>query len=98
MTDNQEPRPSCFGDLNTVFPMRSDGFRATPIACLQCALKTECLRSAMGRKGGLTVREEMIDRAYRGGLVGFIQRWSSKKNIHRLKNCATDAVKEEDHG
>jgi hypothetical protein len=40
----------------------------------------------MGRKQGLTVREEMIERAYRGGMMGFFQRWSQKKSLHRQKD------------
>jgi len=83
--DDSQNRPSCFGDLDIVFPLRSDGFRVTPISCLQCVHKTECLRTAMGRSKGFKVREEMIDRAYRGGVIGFFQRWSEKKNIDRLK-------------
>lgn len=78
-------KPHCFGDLNTVFPLRADGLRVTPVSCLQCVHKTECLRTAMGSRSGIGVREEMIDRAYRGGLIGFMQRWSQKKSIHRLK-------------
>jgi hypothetical protein len=39
----------------------------------------------MAAREGLGVREEMLDRAYRGGMVGFFQRWSQKKNIDRLK-------------
>ena len=78
--------PECFADLDKVFPMRSDGLRVTPVSCLQCLHKTQCLRTAMGRKQGLNVREEMIDRAYRGGLTGFFQRWSQKKSIHRMKH------------
>ena len=77
--------PSCFGDLKTVFPMGSDGLRQTPETCMQCAAKTDCLRVAMGKPMALEVREEMIDRAYRGGLIGTLQRWSRKKVIHRLK-------------
>jgi len=84
-TEDTQKRPTCFGDLKTVFPLRADGLRATPTTCLQCVHKTQCLRKAMGRKSGFTVREEMIDRAYRGGVIGFFQRWSQKKNIHRLK-------------
>jgi hypothetical protein len=34
---------------------------------------------------GLRVREEMIDRAYRGGVIGFFQRWSQKKTIQRMR-------------
>ena len=82
MTENEE-RPECFGDLNIVFPLRSDGLRVTPVRCLQCVHKTRCLRSAMGRREGLRVREEMIDRAYNGGVMGFFQRWSQKKSIHQ---------------
>ncbi len=78
-------RPECFGDLNTVFPRRDDGLRVSPISCLQCLHKTPCLRSAMADRQGLTVREEMIERAERGGLIGFFQRWSQKKRIHALK-------------
>ena len=85
MNDSQSEKPSCYGDLGTVFPLRSDGLRVTPISCLQCVHKTECLRSAISGNSGFRVREEMIDRAYRGGLMGFFQRWSQKKNIHRLK-------------
>ncbi len=84
-SDDAHKPPSCFGDLNTVFPLRSDGLRVTPVECLQCAHKTKCLRAAMGRSSGFRVREEMIERAYRGGLMGFFQRWSQKKSIHRLK-------------
>ena len=84
-TEDTQKRPACFGDLDTVFPLRSDGLRATPTSCLQCVHRTMCLRSAMGRKNGFKVREEMIDRAYRGGVIGFFQRWSQKKSIHRLK-------------
>ena len=79
-------KPPCFGDLRVVFPRRSDGLRVTPLECLQCVHKTVCLRTALGRPAGLSVREEMIDRAYRGGMVGFFQRWSQKKTLHRMKN------------
>ena len=83
--DIKKPLP-CFGDLSSVFPLRSDGLRVTPVTCLQCVHKTKCLRTAMGKSSGICVREEMIDRAYRGGLMGFFQRWSQKKSLHRLKN------------
>jgi len=89
MDPTQTP-PQCFGDLHTVFPLRSDGLRVTPINCLQCIHKTACLRQAMGRRSGLTVREEMLERAYRGGVVGFFQRWSQKKSLQRLKKEASD--------
>jgi len=83
-----DDKPACFGDLNTVFPLRSDGLRVTPVTCLQCVHKTPCLRTAMEKRQGLNVRDEMIDRAYRGGVMGFFQRWSQKKRIHRLKHSS----------
>jgi hypothetical protein len=83
-TENKTP-PRCFGDLKKVFPKGTDGLRVTPEECLRCAHKTTCLRSAMGGASGLRVREEMIDRAYRGGMIGFIQRWSQKKSIQRMR-------------
>lgn len=85
MKPNQKNKPECFGDLEAVFPKQSNGLRATPSHCLECVEKTACLRSAMGQKKGLVVREEMIERAYRGGVIGFAQRWSRKKIIQRLK-------------
>ena len=83
--DDDNKRPACFADLDTVFPRRGDGLRVTPVSCLQCVHKTACLRAAMQHKKGLTVREEMLDRACRSGVVGFFNRWSQKKTIHRLK-------------
>jgi hypothetical protein len=77
--------PECFGDLQTVFPKSAEGLRVTPESCLRCVHKTACLRSAMGGGSGLGVREEMIDRAYRGGMIGFFQRWSQKKSIQRMR-------------
>lgn len=85
MSKDSKERPECYGDLDKVFPLREDGFRASPTQCLQCSHKTPCLKKAMGQSRGLNVREEMIDRAYRSGVVGFFRRWSQKKNIHRMK-------------
>jgi hypothetical protein len=84
-TEQGQNPPECYGDLQTVFPMRSDGLRVTPITCLQCVHKTLCLRTALGKRSGYSVREEMLERAYRGGVIGFFQRWSQKKSIHRMK-------------
>ena len=75
--------PNCFGKLETVFPKGKNGLRITPEACLLCDCKTECLRSAIDGVGGLKVREEFIDRAYSSGTMGFLERWSKKKDIKR---------------
>lgn len=88
MTESKPPK--CFADLDTVFPLSGDGLRETPPTCMRCAHKTECLRTAIGKASGYTVREEMVDRAYRGGVIGFLQRWSQKKNIHRLKSKVSE--------
>lgn len=39
----------------------------------------------MGDRGGITVREEMVDRAYASGVVGFFERWSRKKALRAQK-------------
>lgn len=75
--------PACFGELETVFPKGKNGLRNTPETCLECRHKTECLRSAIDGVGGLTVREEFVDRAYTSGTIGFMERWSKKKEIKR---------------
>ena len=83
---NQSDVPSCFGDLETVFPMGADGLRNTPRQCMICVFKTECLRAAMAADQGVQVREEMVDRAYHSGMIGFFQRWSQKKHYHRKRS------------
>jgi hypothetical protein len=78
--------PDCFGQLDIVFPKGRHGLRNTPQTCMSCSHKTECMRSAMQGAGGLKVREEMLDRAYRSGTIGFFERWSKMKQIRcRLK-------------
>jgi hypothetical protein len=85
MSKDSPKYPACFGDLDKVFPLHADGLRMSPERCLQCLHKTQCLRTAIGEASGYRVREEMIDRSYRGGVIGFFQRWSQKKKIHQLK-------------
>lgn len=82
MTKDNRERPLCFGDLEIVFPMGSDGLRHSPPKCARCANKTECMRRGLGGGGGLKVREESLDRAYASGAVGFWERWSRKKALH----------------
>ena len=85
MTVNQNKTPPCFGDLETVFPEGEEGLRHTPESCMICCYKTQCLRKAMAEKGGITVREEMVDRAYASGMLGFFERWSRKKALNTQK-------------
>jgi len=74
-------RPDCFGDLEAVFPMGPDGLRESPLECMRCPHKTECLRAAVQGKKGKTVRREAIDRAYRSGKISFLERWSRRKML-----------------
>ncbi len=75
--------PFCFGKLEKVFPETEDGFRTTPESCIPCYHKTECLRTAMSEAGGLKFQERNVDRAYEAGMMGFLARWSKKKNLQR---------------
>ena len=79
--------PYCFGIIENVFPNGEDGLRHTPENCFVCIYKTECLRAAMEKSGGLKMQEEQVDRAYQSGMIGFLERWSRKKNLNRkIKN------------
>jgi hypothetical protein len=82
MTDKKE-YPYCFGKVENVFPMGQDGLRGTPESCLPCYCKTDCLRSALENADGLKVKQEKIDRAYAAGMIGFLERWSQKKELDR---------------
>ena len=85
MVQKKNQKPDCFACLETVFPLGEDGLRNTPENCLACCHKTECLRMAIQGRDGLKVREEQIDRAYKSGMIGFLERWSKKKAIDRQK-------------
>ncbi len=80
-----DQRPECFGDLDTVFPLRADGLRASPTRCLCCAHKTPCLKTAMQSKAAVAVKSEKLERAYSAGLIGFFERWSRRKALANLE-------------
>lgn len=77
--------PYCFGKIDCVFPLSDDGLRHTPESCMPCYCKTECLRTAVQGEGGVTVREEVVDRAYASGTMGFFERWARRKALHNRK-------------
>ncbi len=52
---------------------------------MPCYCKTECLRAAVQGEGGTVVREEVVDRAYASGTMGFFERWSRRKALHARK-------------
>lgn len=79
------PRPDCFGQLDTVFPKTADGLRQSPPTCMRCRHKTDCLRSAVQGTGGIEVHEEALQRAYRSGATSFLERWSRKKRLSRRR-------------
>jgi hypothetical protein len=83
----QKTPPGCFGRLEKVFPIGSDGLRHPPPECLACELKTECLRSAVAGEPGLAVHEERLARAYQAGAVGFLERWAQQKDLERRKKA-----------
>ncbi len=79
--------PKCHGELETVFPMGEDGLRASPEKCLECRHKTTCLRTALAGPRGISLKDERVDNAYNSGQMGFMERWSRKKTLHRsMKN------------
>jgi len=85
--DNQ--KPECFGVMDMVFPMTEDGLRQSPQSCMVCAYKTECLGTAIRRPAGLKVQEELLDRAYGSKAISFMERWSKKKYLDKIKKEKT---------
>ncbi|MDA3897203.1 MAG: hypothetical protein PF482_13780 [Desulfobacteraceae bacterium] len=83
--NKSEPKPDCFGVINIVFPMHDDGLRHSPERCMVCLHKTECLRTAIKNPDGLQVQEEIVDRAYESRNISFLQRWSKRKYISKMK-------------
>lgn len=85
MMDIEANVPDCFGALDKVFPMSEDGLRHSPPECLACRLKTSCLRTAIHCSSGVGIREDMVNRAYNAGAIGFFQRWSKRKYLDKIK-------------
>ncbi|MBF0376099.1 MAG: hypothetical protein HQK72_01310 [Desulfamplus sp.] len=66
--------------------MGSRGLRETPDNCMYlCAYKTACLKKAMSGSKGIDVREEILERGEKAGVIGFFERWSKKKALSREK-------------
>ncbi|RJR45457.1 MAG: hypothetical protein C4576_11980 [Desulfobacteraceae bacterium] len=75
----------CFGVLDVVFPAGPGGMREVPPGCTECAERVECMRAALGSDHGIRFREEMIERRESAGMIGWLARWSRKKELSRLK-------------
>jgi hypothetical protein len=80
-----ERKPDCFGVISIVFPMHDDGLRHSPESCMVCLYKTDCLRTAIKNPDGLQVQEELVDRSYESKNISFLQRWSKRKYISKIK-------------
>ena len=83
MTKEPTAYPVCFGILESVFPKGEDGLRSTPVKCHSCPHKVLCLKKAAEGTSGMTMKEEVIDRAYGAGLITFYERWSRKKYLKK---------------
>ena len=91
MSDHEKKAsPECFSHLEKVFPLGTDGLRHSPAECLDCSLKTECLRAALKGEDGVAVHAERLERAYQAGSVGFIGRWAQQKTLNRRKSKMKD--------
>lgn len=77
-----QQRPACYGVLEKVFPMTSEGLREVRDLCWNCMLRVECLREAMAnQEQGRTLAEERARRdTPAAGVAGFLQRWARLKN------------------
>ncbi|MDO9264711.1 MAG: hypothetical protein Q7U02_12145 [Desulfosalsimonadaceae bacterium] len=80
-----DQKPECFGVMDKVFPMTGDGLRHSPQHCMECESKTECLGTAIRRPAGVKVQEELVDRAYESRTISFMERWSKKKYLDKIK-------------
>ena len=86
-SNNQICIPECYGKLIKVFPMTESGLRETPHYCrYECIYKTECLKNALATSKGAGVEEELLKRGTKAGTIGFVERWSRKKQLNRQKN------------
>ncbi len=79
-------KPECFGSLETVFPVGPDGLRSVKDACSGCPQVKSCLKAAAASPDGLSMRAERLEACrshMRGGLTGFLSRWSELKSLRR---------------
>jgi hypothetical protein len=79
-------KPSCFGDLDRVFPMGQDGLRAVPDDCFLCNLRVLCLKTALDSPKGLEIKEEKIIQSDDLTIVKRLRLWSLKKSAERERS------------
>ena len=73
----------CFGNLNAVFPEKSNGFREVPADCMSCIRKVQCLKKALETKEGILMRLDKKP-VQEKGLKSYIKRWSERKSLCKL--------------
>jgi hypothetical protein len=74
----------CFGVLEIVFPLGEDGMREVPQGCAGCAQRVACMKAALASEEGIRFREDRVERLERSGMIGWLERWSRKKELSRL--------------
>ena len=77
------PPKECFGILDNVFPMGTEGLREIVKSCFDCPDRKRCLQEALNTESGLVFRSEVIKRSPSRGLADRLRRWSEKKDISR---------------
>lgn len=84
---NSVGKPDCYGNLKKVFPMAEIGLRETPRFCrYKCQYKTGCLKEAIATSKGRIVEDELLERGSKAGTIGFVERWSRRKQLDRRKD------------
>ena len=73
----------CFGNLNAVFPEKSNGLREVPDDCMSCTRKVQCLKKALETKEGILMRLDKKP-VQEKGLKSRIKRWSERKSLYKL--------------
>jgi hypothetical protein len=77
-------KKACFGILDNVFPVGEEGLREVVPACFQCTDRVECLRTALATKEGLEMRAQKLEQTAACSGLGWLRRWSRKKELSRL--------------
>ena len=77
-------KKACFGVLENVFPVGKEGLREVVPACFQCVERVACLRTALSTKEGLEMRAQNLERVAEEGKLGWLWRWSRRKELSRL--------------
>jgi hypothetical protein len=78
-------KKECFGNLEKVFPLQTDGLREVPPECFACPERVGCLRAAINSEEGIGMRAERLDQIPVRSIRGRLRRWSEKKELNRQR-------------